>query len=141
MKAMILTVIACVLGFGVGCGVNMALILVGPQVIPPPAGVDVSKIESMRASIHLFEAKHFLFPFLAHAMGTLVGALVGSLVAVRSRSRISFGIGVAFLAGGIAAATMIPAPAWFIGLDLLVAYIPMAWIGGRIGMRLKPQET
>jgi len=119
----------------------MALVVVGPQVIAPPAGVDVSNMESIRASIHLFEPRHFLFPFLAHAMGTLVGALVGSLVAVRSRSRVSFGIGVVFLMGGIAAATMIPAPAWFIGLDLLVAYIPMAWIGGRIGMRLKPQAT
>ena len=28
---------------------------------------------------------------------------------------------------------MIPAPAWFIALDLIVAYIPMAWIGGRLG--------
>lgn len=37
--------------------------------------------------------------------------------------------------GGIAAAFMIPAPAWFVVLDLAVAYLPMAWIGGKLGDR------
>jgi len=32
---------------------------------------------------------------------------------------------------------MIPAPDWFIVLDLLAAYLPMAWIAGRIGARLE----
>ena len=31
--------------------------------------------------MHLFEPKHLVFPFLAHAVGTLVGALVAYLVA------------------------------------------------------------
>ena len=42
-----------------------------------------------------------------------------------------------FLAGGIAASFMIPAPAWFIALDLLLAYIPMAWLAVQIGARMK----
>jgi hypothetical protein len=32
---------------------------------------------------------------------------------------------------------MIPAPAWFIALDLLAAYLPMAWLAARIGIRVK----
>jgi len=45
-------------------------------------------------------------------------------------------VGALFLAGGIAASFMIPAPTWFIVLDLVGAYIPMAWLGARIGSRL-----
>lgn len=32
---------------------------------------------------------------------------------------------------------MIPAPAWFIALDLLAAYLPMAWLSIQIGTRMK----
>ena len=32
---------------------------------------------------------------------------------------------------------MIPAPTWFIVLDLLAAYLPMAWLGIQIGTRMK----
>ena len=96
----------------------------------------MSDAESMSASIHLFEPKHFLFPFLAHALGTLCGAAVGHRVAGRYRLGISLVIGALFLAGGIAAAFMIPAPAWFIGLDLSIAYLPMAWLGSLVGRKL-----
>ena len=37
--------------------------------------------------------------------------------------------------GGIFAATVIPAPMWFIALDLVVAYIPMAYFGWLIAAR------
>jgi hypothetical protein len=130
-------ILALVIGVAAGGGVNMAIIVLGPSVIPPPAGVDVSSTESIRASIHLFEVKHFVSPFLAHAIGTLVGALAAFLIAASHRSIISYGIGVIFLAGGIVASFMIPAPPWFIALDLLAAYIPMAWIGQHLGHRIR----
>jgi hypothetical protein len=45
-------------------------------------------------------------------------------------------IGVAFLVGGIMMVQMIPSPWWFIGVDLGLAYLPMAlggrWLAGRI---------
>jgi hypothetical protein len=74
-------ILAVVVGLIVGGGVNMALVITSPLVIPPPACVDVSDPQSLSASMHLFEPKHFVFPFLAHAVGTLVGALVAYLVA------------------------------------------------------------
>jgi hypothetical protein len=127
--------LAVVCGIVIGGAVNMALVTVGPSLIPPPAGVDVTNAESLAQSIHLFEPKHFLTPFLAHALGTLVGALVASLVAATYKERFAYGIGAFFLLGGIAASVMIPAPAWFIALDLVVAYLPMAWLGARLAGR------
>lgn len=53
----------------------------------------------------------------------------------------AYGIGIAFLAGGITAATMIPAPAWFIAIDLVGAYLPMAWLALRISRRATVTST
>ena len=61
-------VLAVVAGLVLGSVVNMALIMVSGKVIPPPAGADVSTMEGLKASLHLFEARHFVFPFLAHAL-------------------------------------------------------------------------
>jgi hypothetical protein len=63
-----------------GSIVNMALIMLSGKVIPPPTGADVTTMEGLRAALHLFEPKHFIFPFLAHAVGTFVGATVSAAV-------------------------------------------------------------
>jgi hypothetical protein len=129
--------LAVLAGVVIGSVVNMALITLGPSLIPPPAGVDVTNAESLSKAMHLFEPRHFVMPFLAHALGTLAGALVAYLIAASHRAVMAWGIGAVFLCGGVAASFMIPAPAWFIALDLLVAYLPMAWLGIQIGSRLK----
>jgi len=125
--------LAALVGFAAGSALNMALILISPHVIPPPPGVDVSKVESMRAAMHLYEPKHFLFPFLAHAGGTFAGAFVASRLAASRHTLFAWIIGAVFLLGGIAAARMIPAPSWFVALDLIVAYLPMAGLAARLG--------
>ncbi len=137
MPKLLRNVLAVIVGLVVGSIVNMGLITLSPSLIPPPAGVDVSNAESLAAGIRLFEPRHFVMPFLAHALGTLVGALVAYLIAASYKSRFAYAIGVIFLCGGVAASFMIPAPAWFIALDLLVAYLPMAWLAVRIGSRVQ----
>ncbi len=137
MVTVLRNILAVIAGLVVGGGINMSLIVLGPMVIEPPLGLDVTDARSLSANMHLLEARHFLFPFLAHALGTLVGALAAFLIARSHGSVFAYAIGAAFLAGGIAAAFMIRAPTWFIALDLLLAYIPMAWVGTMIGRRLK----
>jgi uncharacterized membrane protein YedE/YeeE len=107
------------------------------MVVAPPAGVDPSSMESLRDNMHLMGARHFVFPFLAHALGTLAGACVAFLIARSHEAAFSYAIGGFFLAGGIVAATLIPAPSWFKALDLVLAYVPMAWAGTAIGRRIK----
>lgn len=137
MPNIVRNVIAVIAGVVIGAAVNGALITLSPMLIPPPPGVDVSDAESLAAAMPLFAPRHFVMPFLAHALGTLVGALVAYLIAATHRAPIAYAIGVLFLVGGIAASFMIPAPVWFIALDLLVAYIPMAWLGIAIGGRVR----
>jgi len=126
-------ILAFFLGAIIGGAVNMGIIMLGSMLIPARAGVDAADAESIARSIHLFEPKHFITPFLAHAVGTLVGAVAAYIIAASHKSLLAYLVGVLTLIGGIAACFMIPAPAWFMALDLIVAYIPMAWLATRIG--------
>jgi len=130
MNPILRNVLAVVAGWFVGSFVNMGLILLSPVVIPPPAGVDPTNAESLAANIHLFEMRHFIMPFLAHALGTLVGAFIAAKIATTHKMKIALGIGLIFFLGGIVASRMIPAPTWFSIADLVLAYFPMAWLGG-----------
>lgn len=129
-------ILACVIGAVAGSLVNMGLVTIGPSIIPLPEGIDPADMESFKASAHLLSARHFVFPFLAHALGTLVGALAAYVLAPRGQERVAWFIGILFLCGGIAASLMIPAPKAFIALDLVLAYLPMAWLAQRIGERV-----
>ncbi len=137
MPNLLRNALALLAGIAIGGGVNMALITLSPSLIPPPAGVNVNSAESLSKAMHLFEPRHFIMPFLAHAVGTLAGALAAYLIAASYKAQMAYVIGAAFLCGGVAASFMIPAPTWFIALDLLAAYLPMAWLGIQIGTRMK----
>ena len=134
-------VLAVAVGFIAGSAVNMALVHLGGSVIPPPAGADVTTVEGLRASLHLFESKHFVFPFLAHALGTLVGAAVATLLTPGRSSGPAWAVGVLFLLGGIASVFMLPAPLWFTAVDLGLAYLPAAWLGHRLAARVAPANS
>lgn len=134
MNPTLRNVLAVIAGAILGSLVNGFLIEISGKVIPPPDGADVTTLEGLKASIHLFEPKHFVFPFLAHALGTLTGAFVAAKLAVTHKMRIALGIGVLFLLGGIANCFMLPAPLWFMAVDVIVAYIPMGYLGGKLAI-------
>jgi hypothetical protein len=137
MNPMIKNILAVVAGLLFGSVVNMGLIMISGSVIPPPEGADVTTIDGLKASMHLFEPKHFIFPFLAHALGTLAGAFLAATIAADNKMRFAWVVGVFFLLGGIANVVMLPSPVWFSIVDLVGAYIPMAFLGGKWGLRGK----
>ncbi len=137
---MIRNILAIPLGFIVGSIVNMGLVTVGPMIIPPPEGADVSNMESLAATMHLFEPKHFVAPFLAHALGTLVGALLAFLIASSHKEKMAYVIGGLFFLGGAYASYLLPAPTWFMVLDMLVSYIPMAFLAIFLGQKVFPNK-
>ncbi len=142
MNPILRNVLAVLAGFIGGSLVNMGILMAGSSVIVPPEGVNVSDMESLKANMHLFEAKHFISPFLAHALGTLAGALIAALLATSMhRQKMAYVIGSLFLLGGIANVYLLPSPVWFAVLDLAVAYIPMAYIGFAFSLKFKPSFT
>ncbi|WP_276361454.1 hypothetical protein [Daejeonella sp. H1SJ63] len=118
-----------------GSLVNMGIIMVGGSIIPPPDGADITNMEGLRASMHLFGPRHFLMPFVAHAIGTFTGAFVAAKFATGHQMKFAMGISAFFLAGGIANVYMLPGPLWFSIVDLSLAYIPMAYFAGKLAIK------
>lgn len=83
MNPTLRNVIAVIIGLVVGSGFNMGIIMVSGSLIPPPEGVDSTQMESLVNNMHLFKPKHFIMPFLAHAVGTLVGAFLAAKLAAK----------------------------------------------------------
>ncbi len=131
MSPLLRNIIAVIAGAVVGSVVNMGIISVSGAIIPPPEGADVTTMEGLKAAMHLFEPKHFLMPFLAHALGTLAGALTAALIAASYKMRFALAIGGLFLLAGIINVFLLPAPVWFVVLDIAVAYLPMGYLGGK----------
>ena len=128
-------ILAVIVGVVVCMFVNGGIIAVSASVIPPPAGVNVNDMKSIEANAHLYQPKHFVMPFLAHALGSVVGGLVAALIAGSRKMTFAMVIGFVHLLGGITAAWLLPMPLWFEVFDLVAAYIPMAWLGGMLGSR------
>ena len=132
MPPILRNAIAVVVGFLIGSVVNMAIITVGPIVIPPPEGVDMSNMEEFAENLKLLKPVNFVAPWLAHALGTLVGAFIAARIAASRKMIFALGIGAFFLLGGIAMFAMFGGPEWFSALDLIGAYLPMAYLGGSL---------
>ena len=129
-------IIALILGLFLGGMINMLIINNGGGFIAPPEGVNPKDIESIKENMHLYTPIHFIIPFLAHAMGTFIGALITSLIAVSIRMYLAIGVGCCFLIGGIMMVLMLPSPLWFNIIDLCLAYLPMGWLGWKIGSKI-----
>jgi len=135
MKIVVRNILAIVVGWIIGSAVNMGLIQLGYALIPLE-GIDPSDMDSLAQIMPTLDAHYFIFPFLGHALGTFVGALTAALLAVNHKIKFALAIGFLFSLGGIAVNMMLPGPLWFTITDLLLAYIPMAWFGGTLALRL-----
>lgn len=132
MKPIVKNILAVIVGLVAGSLVNMGIIMLSGSVIPPPEGADNTTMEGLKASMHLFQPKHFIFPFLAHALGTFVGALVTALIVANRKILFSLIIGAFFMIGGIINVLMLPSPLWFTVVDLAGAYLPMAYFAAKL---------
>ena len=119
-----------------GAMLNGALINVSNQIIPPPAGFDLKTAEGLQAAMPHMGPEHFLFPFLAHALGTLLSALLITRFLKSQQFVFSMMAGILFLLGGVSMVIMLPGtPIWFVLVDLIAAYIPMAYLGNKFARR------
>lgn len=128
MKTILRNIFALVAGWAIGAMVNMSLIVAGSKLFP--FSDSLNPMNAMN-----WDLKFFIFPFLAHALGTLVGAFIAAKIASTYKKTFALIIGAFFLIGGTMMVFMLPAPLWFIILDLTVAYFPMGWLGWRIAKR------
>ena len=105
--------------------VNMGLIITGNQLIH--LSENMNPMNAMN-----WEIKYFIFPFLAHAIGTLSGSFIAAKFSASYHMLFAICISIFFLSGGISMVFILPAPIWFIVIDLVFAYFPMGWLGWKI---------
>ena len=125
MKQSLKNITILILGIIIGMIINIGLIVFGGFVFSPSETFDPMNAIN-------WDFRYFIFPFLAHSIGTLSGAFITSKLTRNNHMIIPFIVGLYFLSGGIYMATILPAPIWFISLDLILCYIPMAFFGWKI---------
>jgi vacuolar-type H+-ATPase subunit I/STV1 len=140
MNPIVRNILAVIGGIIAWIATSLAIIKLGMLIIPLPEGIIPGDLESLKANMHLLQTKHFIVPFLDHSLGSVVGAFVAAKIAASRKMTFALVIGFLHLLGGIFAAFIIPAPVWFIVLDLVVAYVPAAWLGGKLGGGSKANE-
>jgi len=137
MNPVLRNVLAVIAGLLIGGFVNGLTLSISMNLFPPPEGVDLDNLESIKANLHRYSVAQLLVPFWAHALGTLIGALVTALIAATKKMGLALLIGTVFLLSGLYMVYIVGGPPWFIVLDLLIAYLPMAFIGGRAAIAIK----
>lgn len=132
MKPIYRNILAVVIGIVVGVIVNLGIISLSGSLVPLPEGMNFEDPDSLKANLSRLSMSHYLFPILAHALGTLVGSYATARFAATHQRNLALLIGIFFLIGGVANWKMIPAPTWVIITDLFLAYLPMSWLGFRL---------
>ena len=120
--------LSVIIGFIIGALVNMLVLQLGMALIPPPSGFDMNSSQGLSEALKVMEFKHCISPFLAHALGTFVGAMVAVKIAVNHHAVFAYVVGSFFFAGGFYMVLILNAPMWFNVSDLILAYFPMAWL-------------
>ncbi|MBM3919194.1 MAG: hypothetical protein FJ344_06815 [Sphingomonadales bacterium] len=92
--------VAVVVALLSGMLVNGGLVSLGHRLIPLPGGLSGDTPKALSAAISLMGAEHFLFPWLAHAGGNFVSALLVTLISQNRSFWLPTLFGVLFLAGG-----------------------------------------
>tara|TARA_Y100000994_G_scaffold140616_1_gene115263 strand:- start:5650 stop:6042 length:393 start_codon:yes stop_codon:yes gene_type:complete len=125
MKKIIKNIGIIISGIIIGMIINMGLIIIGERIFPLTDNFDAMNAIN-------WDIKYFIFPFLAHSIGTLIGSFAVSRISRNSNIVLPILIGVWFLFGGIIMAAILPAPIWFILIDIIICYIPMSFLGWKI---------
>lgn len=133
-------ILSVISGLIIGSVLNLSILGINGSIIPLPEGVDMTTSAGLAKSMTLFQPIHFLAPFLAHALGTFAAVWIAVRFASGNPLRIAMIPGLFFLIGGIYSVYLLPAPVWFETVDLLFAYVPMAWIGFKMGTLNKNQS-
>ena len=125
MKKIIKNIGIIISGIIIGMIINMGFIVIGGRIFPLTDNFDAMNAIN-------WDIKYFIFPLLAHSIGTLMGSFAVSRISKNSNIVLPILIGVWFLFGGIIMSVILPAPIWFILIDIIICYIPMSFLGWKI---------
>ena len=94
MNKILKSILAVIAGVFIGGALNMGIIIISSSIIPPPQGADLTTMEGLKESMHLLQPKHYIMPFLAHALGTFLGALIAATIVAKHKIKFALGISI-----------------------------------------------
>jgi len=134
MHPIIRNILAFIAGLILANIVNMCLIILGNNLIPAPEGADISSTEGLQETMHLLQPQNYLFPFLAHALGSFTGGFIIAKFAATNKMTLAMAFGILYLCFGLYMIAVVPAPTWLSVLDGFLAYLPMTYIGAKLAL-------
>ena len=139
MKHIAIVLGAIVVGALVGMMVMMGLHMATTLVYPMPPGLDIMSADpaqqvAFKAWMGTLPAGAFVLTTLAHGIGCMCGAIVGTLIVGRRSVIPAVVIGLFFTVGGISNLGEVPHPAWFAFVDLPI-YLALAVPAGFLLIR------
>ena len=96
MKKFLFNLFTVFIGLLIGALINGAIINISGDIIPPPAGANLKTMEGLIQAMPSMTPKHFIMPFLAHALGTFFGAVLCTILARSYQLILAMTIGLAF---------------------------------------------
>lgn len=95
----------------------------GHAVYPPPAGLDPSDMEQLKAMVATLPIGALLFVLFAWAAGAYAGGLVAARIAPARRGLLAASIGALMLAAVVANLALIPHPLWFAATGIVAVLL------------------
>lgn len=103
-----------------------------------PEGFDPTDPQGIKAYGATATLGGMVFVVVAWIIGSFVGGLAGSMVARNSKMLWGAVIGGIMLGAGLLNVLSHPHPLWM-KLSVIIAFIPPALAGARIGMKIRPE--
>ena len=111
--------------------------LLGAQLFPPPAGVDMRDPEAFAAAITQMPLGALAIVLVAWVLGAFAGGWVAARIAVAHPRAAAVVVALGVVAGVVAMMVALPHPMWM-GLLGLVLPVPAALAGARLA---RPRAT
>jgi hypothetical protein len=133
-------ILAVVLGLLAGFAVTGLVEALSSVLYPLPPGFDMNDMEAFRRHVEGLPIGAFLIVLVAHELGAFAGGFACARLAGVPWPVGPIVVGTLLMAAGVVNLLTIPHPAWFVVVDLL-AYLPMAILGGQLGRRALPSSV
>ena len=136
---MLKSVISIVTGILVAALVVFLVGLLGHQIYPPPMGIEVRDMETLKILIGFASVGVFVVIISAWMLGSFVGGYCAAGLAESSKMKHAIVVGAVLMIFGLIIMLIFVPPIWFWILGLL-SFIPLACIGANVAaMNKKPQ--
>ena len=124
-----------------GAAIVVGLVgMLGYAVYPPPFGIEVHDMQTLKILIGFASFGIYLFIVAAWVFGSFAGGFVAGLIATQAKLKHALLVGGILMACGVTIMVKFDPPAWFWVLGLL-SFIPFAYGGGRISfMNRNPND-